>query len=57
MLLCCFTFLIFPTIRAVLDPAFVVPDALAELSAALWLALKGVNLSTSAEEISSTVAR
>ena len=56
MLLCCFTFLLFPTTRAVLDPAFVVPDAIAELSAALWLALKGANLLTGAKEISSTVA-
>lgn len=50
ILLCCFTFLLFPTIRAALDPAFVVPDALAELSAALWLAFKGAKLPTTAEE-------
>ncbi len=52
MLLCCFTFLIFPKTREVLDPAFVVPDALAELSAALWLAIKGVKLPTGAKETS-----
>jgi hypothetical protein len=33
----------------------VVPDALAELSAALWLALKGVKLPTDAKELSSSV--
>lgn len=55
MLLCCFTFLIFRTIRAVLDPAFIVPDAIAELSAALWLALKGAHLPTGVKEVSSTV--
>jgi hypothetical protein len=54
MLLCCFIFLIFPKTRDVLDPAFVVPDALAELSAALWLALKGVKLTTDARQILSS---
>jgi hypothetical protein len=44
MLVCCFTFLLFPQTRAVLDPAFLVPDIFAELSAALWLAFKGVTL-------------
>jgi hypothetical protein len=44
MLLCCFTFILFPNTRAVLDPAFLVPDFFAELSAALWLALKGAKL-------------
>ncbi len=44
MLLCCFAFLVFPGIRAVLDPGIVVPDFFAELSAALWLAFKGVKL-------------
>jgi hypothetical protein len=44
MLLCSFLFILFPSTRAVLDPAFVVPDFFAELAAALWLALKGVNL-------------
>lgn len=44
MLLCCFVFLVFPNTRAVLDPAFLVPDFFAELSAALWLAFKGVKL-------------
>ena len=44
MLLCCFLFIIFPGTRGVLDPAFIVPDALAELSAALWLALKGADI-------------
>jgi hypothetical protein len=53
MLLCCFTFLIFPKIREVLDPAFVVPDAIAELSAALWLAIKGVRLPLGARNASS----
>ncbi|MGF7181541.1 DUF4386 domain-containing protein [Tunturiibacter psychrotolerans] len=57
MLLCCFTFLIFPKIREVLDPAFVVPDALAELSAALWLAIKGVKLPTVAKDASSELVR
>jgi hypothetical protein len=44
MLLCSFAFLVFPKIRAVLDPGIVVPDFFAELSAALWLAFKGVKL-------------
>ena len=44
MLLCCFAFLVFPQSRAVLDPGFLVPDFFAELSAALWLAFKGVKL-------------
>jgi hypothetical protein len=44
MLLCCFVFLVFPASRAVLDPGFVVPDLFAELSAALWLAFRGVKL-------------
>lgn len=44
MLLCCFAFILFPKTRAVLDPAFLVPDFFAELSAALWLALKGAKL-------------
>jgi Domain of unknown function (DUF4386) len=46
MLLCCFAFLVFPMSRAVLDPGFLVPDIFAELSAALWLAFKGVKLPT-----------
>lgn len=45
MLLCCFVFIVFPRSRAVLDPGIVVPDFFAELAAALWLTLKGVNLS------------
>jgi hypothetical protein len=44
MLLCCVTFIIFPNTRAVLDPAFLVPDFFAELAAALWLAFKGAKL-------------
>jgi len=39
-----------PEIRAVLDPGFLVPDFLAELSAALWLAFKGVKLPVRGEE-------
>jgi hypothetical protein len=46
MLLCCFAFLVFPMSRAVLDPGFLVPDFFAELSAALWLAFRGVKLPT-----------
>ena len=55
MLLCCFTFLIFPNVRAVLDPAFVVPDAVAEICAALWLVLKGANLPADAGELSEPI--
>jgi hypothetical protein len=44
MQLCCLIFLVFPGTRAILDPAFLVPDFFAELSAALWLAFKGVKL-------------
>jgi Domain of unknown function (DUF4386) len=57
MFLCCFTFIIFPKTRSVLDPAFVVPDAFAELAAALWLALKGAKLPTGAKETSSALVR
>jgi hypothetical protein len=55
MLLCCFVFLIFPKIGASLDPAFVAPDAIAELSAALWLAFKGANFRVDVREISNAV--
>lgn len=48
MLLCCFAFITFPVTRAMLDPGFLVPDFFAELSAALWLAVKGVTLPTRA---------
>ena len=44
MFLCCFAFLVFPEIRPNVDPWFLVPDVVAELSAALWLALKGARL-------------
>jgi hypothetical protein len=47
MLVCFFLFIILPNTRAVLDPAFVVPDAIAEFSAAVWLAFKGVKLTSS----------
>ena len=57
MLLCCFTFVIFPKIRPALDPAFVVPDAVAELSAALWLALKGAKLPARPAETSRLLVR
>lgn len=50
MLVCCFAFITFPKTRGVLDPAFVVPDFFAELSAALWLAIKGATLPAAAEE-------
>ncbi len=55
MLLCCFFFILFPGTKDVLDPAFIVPDALAELSAALWLALKGAALPISSEQRASPV--
>jgi hypothetical protein len=57
MLLCCFIFVIFPKARAVLDPAFVVPDFFAELSAALWLALKGVKVPALNGKVSTVDAR
>jgi hypothetical protein len=50
MLLCCFAFILFPDTRAILDPAFLIPDFFAELSAGLWLAFKGVNLHARAIE-------
>jgi hypothetical protein len=49
MLLCCVAFIVFRKSRAVLDPGFIVPDFFAELAAALWLAIKGVNLSANDE--------
>jgi hypothetical protein len=51
MLVCWFVFLIFPQTRAVIDPAFLVPDFFAELPAALWLAIKGARLPAPAGEI------
>jgi hypothetical protein len=51
MLVCCFAFITFPKTRAVLDPAFVVPDFFAELAAALWLAIKGATLPAVAEVV------
>lgn len=48
MLLCCFTFILFPHTRAVLDPAFLIPDVPAEFFTGLWLAVKGVKLSVRA---------
>ena len=56
MLLCVFAFITFPATRAILDPAFLVPDFFAELSAALWLALKGVTLPKPAETSPAFVA-
>lgn len=50
MLLCCFAFITVPLTRAVLDPGFLVPDFFAELSAALWLAIKGATLPASAND-------
>jgi hypothetical protein len=50
MLLCCFAFIVFPKSRVMLDPGFIVPDFFAELSAALWLAFKGVKLPVQEEE-------
>jgi hypothetical protein len=55
MLLCVFAFITFPATRAILDPAFLVPDFFAELSAALWLALKGVTLPAPVTETPPTV--
>lgn len=48
MLLCCFAFILFPRTKAVLQPAFLLPDIPAELFTALWLAIKGVRLPTAA---------
>jgi len=50
MLLCCFVLVVFPEAKPVLDPAFLIPDFFAELSAALWLAFKGVTLPVRREE-------
>jgi hypothetical protein len=44
MLFCCFIFILLPRTRAVLDPAFLIPDVPAELLTALWLTIKGVRL-------------
>lgn len=57
MLFCCFLFILLPSTRAVLDPAFVVPDFFAELAAALWLALKGVKLPAPTRSPSPLTAR
>lgn len=51
MLLGCFLFILFPATRAVLDPAIVVPDFVAELWVALWLTFKGVKLPVPAREV------
>jgi len=44
LLICCFIFIICPGLAAILDPAFILPDFVAELLVGLWLALKGANI-------------
>ncbi len=51
MLFCCFLFVLFPGTRDALDPAFIVPDVLAEVSAALWLVSKGAALPIPTEQL------
>jgi hypothetical protein len=44
IVVCCFAIIIFPTLDALIDPWFVVPDFIVELVVALWLTIKGVNI-------------
>jgi Domain of unknown function (DUF4386) len=41
---CCFAIILFPGLDAIIDPWFIAPDFVVELSVALWLTIKGVNL-------------
>jgi hypothetical protein len=44
LLLSAFILIVFPKAAAVISPAFILPDFVAELSFALWLTFKGVNI-------------
>jgi hypothetical protein len=44
ILVCCFAIMIFPAIRAAIDPWFVLPDLPIELAVALWLSIKGARI-------------
>jgi hypothetical protein len=44
IVVCCFAIIVFPGLDAIIDPWFVVPDFIVELVVALWLIIKGVNL-------------
>jgi hypothetical protein len=44
ILVCCFAIMIFPAIRAAIDPWFVLPDLPIELAVALWLIIKGAKI-------------
>jgi Domain of unknown function (DUF4386) len=44
LLISAFTLIVFPKAAAVISPIYVLPDFVAELSFALWLIFKGVNL-------------
>jgi len=48
--MCCFAIIIFPTLDAIIDPWFVVPDFIVELVVALWLTIKGVNITVQREQ-------
>jgi hypothetical protein len=45
IVICCFAIILFPSIGAMIDPWFVLPDFVVELVVALWLTIKGVDLS------------
>jgi hypothetical protein len=41
---CCFAIIVFPSLDAIIDPWFIVPDFVVELLVALWLTIKGANI-------------
>jgi hypothetical protein len=44
IVICCFAIIVFPKLDPIIDPWFVVPDFIVELVVALWLIIKGVNI-------------
>jgi hypothetical protein len=44
ILVCSVAIILFPTLDAMIDPWFVLPDFIVELFVALWLVIKGVNI-------------
>jgi hypothetical protein len=42
IVVCCFAIILIPSLGALIDPWFVLPDFVVELAVALWLTIKGV---------------
>jgi hypothetical protein len=51
IVVCCFAIIVFPRLDAIIDPWFVVPDFIVELAVALWLTIKGANISDSGRAV------